>query len=116
MAAFTVAINGWWTRQSGYTTSFDGSVQQYQLAIGYRLSKRTTLYSEIDYSRYHGGTISAQFVGLNDQSPTVSPSQIGMMVGYGMHSDSKVVQVRLALRGAFFAEHQLQMRGLDRMP
>jgi predicted porin len=79
--ALTVALNGWWTRQSGYASSFDGSTAQYQLIAGYRLSKRTTLYSEVDYSRYNGGMIGAQFVGINGQSPTVSPSQTGIMAG-----------------------------------
>jgi predicted porin len=80
-SAFTVAINGWWTKQTGYTADFGGVAHQYQVVTGYSLSKRDMLYAEVDYSIYHGGLIGAQLVGVNGQAPTVSSTQTGMMVG-----------------------------------
>ncbi|RQS26486.1 porin [Burkholderia sp. Bp8989] len=80
-AAVTVAVNGWWTRQTGYTTSFDGHAQQYQIVAGYALSKRDMLYAELDRSIYHGGLIGAQLVGLNGLAPTAGASQTGAMFG-----------------------------------
>lgn len=80
-SAITVAINGWWTNQSGYTSEFDGSARQYQVVVGYSLSKRDSLYAEVDRSLYHGGLIGAQLVGAMGQAPTVRSSQTAMMVG-----------------------------------
>ncbi|MGH8781648.1 porin [Paraburkholderia sp.] len=78
---FTVALNGWWTRQTGYTADFNGTAQQYEVVAGYNLSKRDMLYAEVDYSRYSGGLVGAQLVGVNGQAPSVSTTQTGMMVG-----------------------------------
>lgn len=78
---WTVAANGWWTKQTGYTDKYNGSAHQYQIITGYNLSKRSTVYAEVDYSRYGGGMIGAQFVGANALSPTASPSQLGAMIG-----------------------------------
>ncbi|MFL9875020.1 porin [Paraburkholderia megapolitana] len=79
--AVTVAVNGWWTKQTGYTSDYNGWAHQYQVVGGYTLSKRTMLYAEADYSMYRGGMIGAQFVGVNGQSPTVSSTQLGVMAG-----------------------------------
>ncbi|MCX4160920.1 MULTISPECIES: porin [Paraburkholderia] len=79
--AFIVALNGWWTSQSGYTTDFNGSAHQYQAIAAYNLSRRDTLYAEVDYSIYRGGAIGAQLVGINGQAPSISTTQTGMMVG-----------------------------------
>lgn len=79
--AFVVAANGWFTHQSGYTDAFNGSANQYQLVAGYFFSKRTLLYAEVDHAQYKGGLVGAQLVGLNAQSPTISSTQTGMMLG-----------------------------------
>lgn len=79
--AFTVAVNGWWTRQTGYTDDFNGNAHQYQVVAGYSLSKRSMLYAEADYSIYRGGLTGAQLVGINGQAPSVSTTQTGIMVG-----------------------------------
>lgn len=79
--AFTVAVNGWWTRQTGYTPDFDGTARQFQIVAGYSLSKRDMLYAEADRSIYHGGFVGAQLVGFNGLSPSTSVTQTGVMVG-----------------------------------
>ncbi|SDI49435.1 Outer membrane protein (porin) [Paraburkholderia steynii] len=79
--SLTLAANGWWTRQTGYTADFNGRAQQYQVVGGYALSKRDMLYAEADYSIYRGGLIGAQLVGINGQAPTASTTQLGVMVG-----------------------------------
>ncbi|PCE25324.1 porin [Paraburkholderia acidicola] len=79
--AVTVAVNGWWTKQTGYTPEFNGWAHQYQIVAGYSLSKRSMLYAEADYSMYRGGLIGAQLVGVNGQSPSTSSTQLGVMAG-----------------------------------
>ena len=79
--SLTVAVNGWWTKQTGYTADFDGWAHQYQVVTGYSLSKRTMLYAEADYSMYRSGLVGAQLVGANGQSPSVSTTQLGVMAG-----------------------------------
>ncbi|WP_081080066.1 porin [Burkholderia cepacia] len=78
---FTVAINGWWTKQTGYISDFNGFARQYQIITGYSLSRRSMLYAEADYAKYSGGLVGAQLVGVNGQSPTISSSQVGFMMG-----------------------------------
>ncbi len=80
-STFTAAANMWWTTQSGYTPDFDGRARQFQLIAGYRLSRRSMLYAEVDYAVYRGGLIGAQLVGVNGQSPSTSSNQLGATVG-----------------------------------
>lgn len=76
-----ISGNVWRTLQDGQTASKDGSATQYQMVLDYGLSKRTSVYAEVDYADYRGGLIGAQLQGINAPSSAGTGNQLGAMLG-----------------------------------
>ena len=75
-----LSFNFWRTLQTGKTTAQNGTASQFQIVADYGLSRRTTVYAEVDDTHAAGDLIGAQIQGANAiGSPAAN--QLGAMVG-----------------------------------
>jgi len=75
-----LSVNFWRTLQVGKTTAQNGSASQFQIVADHELSRRTTVYAEVDDTHAAGDLIGAQTQGANAiASPAAN--QFGAMVG-----------------------------------
>ncbi|MGH9915132.1 MAG: porin, partial [Pyrinomonadaceae bacterium] len=76
-----LSANFWRTLQTGKTSAQNGNATQWEIIADYSLSRRTSVYAELDHSQYSGGLIGAQLQDAKGMPLPNTTHQLGAMVG-----------------------------------